>query len=825
MKKKYCVLGLIAIIAASFATGCSLLGDEIKTQEPNYKAYSAGFEYTSREEINEANLDKEVPEDVRDLTLEKQEDYDVTYEKVTATSSYDNICTMGVNNDILYPGALVDMTEDSYRPITIERSPVTISANLETVQGIDEPIFTTVDPSLSSVRTGIQQIVSKNIDDSTDLPANLSYEIREINNETEFLMNLGFGLQISKFSLSENFSNKNINKQTNLAIVLRQIYYTVDMDLPQEKNARDLFADTLSTREINNALEGTIPAYVSSVAYGRIAVITIQSNYSREEIANALSVGWGKMSEDPGSSSNKKLSGEFDSTLQKIATDTETDINCIVYGGATTKNINFSIDSSDTLQSVFSEFNGSGEGALPISYTLRHLNGELAKIQSNNEYVIKHVTYNPKRLMDWSYLDTLLQDGSLFKSEKLKLDFSAMVDYSNPEEADTNANRTITIPDNINELYILGPNRGAQNVEYNNFSIYIDYRSASKPLTIYLDSITFNGDQKVGRGACIYGDISAEIILDISRTVTLRGNCGASAIQCKNLAIRGDGLFSVYGGQGLEGGAGGSAVVAERLSVSVTEAMFQGGTGGTGITGEKGKQGEAGEDGLNQVAGKKGLIGGNGSDGGKGGDGGFAVQASYIEILSGADVEFVGGTGGTGGTGGQGGQGGNGGIGYAGVIGAAGAGNGGTGGIGGIGGQGGNGCVALNCDLMSVINGTVTIKDGNGGQGGSGGLGGRGGTGGKAVKWVAYCGRAGGGGDGGKGGRGGNGGGVAKFDQSTINFQCSDSAKVIFVNGVNGAGGEGGKGGTVGVPGKADLYNNVAPSGKPGVQGDCGQAG
>lgn len=825
MKKLYRALVLVAMAAASFATGCSLFEGEIKTLAPKYKAYSSGFEYTSREEIGEENLDKEVPEDVRDLTLEKQEDYDVTYEKVTATSSYDNICTMGVNNDILYPGALVDMTEGSYRPITIERSPVTISANLETVQGIDEPIFTTVDPSLSSVRTGIQQIVSNNIDDTTDLPANLSYEIREINNETEFLMNLGFGLQISKFSLSENFATRNINKQTNLAIVLRQIYYTVDMDLPKEKNARDLFADSLSSREINNALEGTIPAYVSSVAYGRIAVITIQSNYSRDEIANSLSVGWGKMSEDPGSSSNKKLSGEFDSTLQNIAADTETDINCIVYGGATTKNISFSINSSDTLQSVFSEFNGSGEGALPISYTLRHLNGELAKVQSNNEYVIKHVTYNPKRLMDWSYLDKLLQDGSLFKSDKLKLDFSAMVDYSNPEEADTNANRTITIPDNINELYILGPNRGAQNIEYNNFSICIDYRSKSKPLTIYLDSITFIGDEEVGEGACIYGDISSEIILDISRTVTLRGNCGASAIRCKNLTIQGDGLLSVYGGQGLEGAVGGSAVVAENLSVSVTEARFQGGTGGTGATGENGKQGEAGDNGLNQVAGKKGFTGENGAEGGNGGDGGFAVQASHIEILNGAEVEFVGGTGGQGGTGGIGGQGGNGGIGYAGVIGSAGAGNGGTGGIGGTGGQGGNGCVALNCDSLSVINGSVTITDGNGGQGGVGGVGGRGGTGGRATQWGAYCGWAGGGGDGGNGGQGGNGGIAAEFDQSAIEIQCSDPSEVMFVNGTNGAGGEGGQGGAVGTPGKADLYNGVNPSGDPGAQGNSGQAG
>lgn len=825
--KKFFVVSLLLLGAASLCfSGCSLFQKDIEAATGTYQPYTAGFEYTARRTLPES----EVPDEIRDLELEKDEDYDVTYEQVTATSSYDNICTMGVNNEILYPGALIDMTNGSYRPIPVERAPITISTNLETVTGIENPIFTEVDPTLSGVRTGIQQIVSENIGSTTNLPANLSYEIREVNNEQEFMMNLGFGLQVGKFSLSENFSTDNIDKQTNLALVLRQIYYTVDMDVPQQKNGRDLFASSLSAREINNALEGTIPAYVSSVSYGRIAVVSIQSNYSKEEIMNALSVGWGKMSDSPGSSPTKRLSTEFDTTLKNIATDSDTKIQCFVYGGSTSQNVAIGPDSAESLSSIFSEFNGSGESALPISYTLRHLNGELAKVQSNNEYVIKHVTYNPKKLMDWSYLDTLLQNGTLFERDTLKLDFSAMVDYSDPEETDTQANRTLIIPDNIGDLYILGPNRGTGKVEYNNFSIVIDYRN--DPLTIHLDSITFNGNSLdkgegglAANGRCIYGDISQKVTVEIARTVVLKGNIGAPAVECNDLTICGNGRLTVYGGTGEEGQTGQPAISAQTLDITGGEITLQGGTGGTGAAGKAGGQGSKGENGLNQVAGKNGGAGKAGAAAANGAAGGYAVIAKSVQVSTPAVVQFIGGTGGTGGSGGAGGIGGTGGIGYAGVIGSAGGGNGGTGGNGGSGGTGGVGGNALSCETLTINNTTVTAKAGDGGIGGDGGAGGTGGTGGNTTQWGAYCGSPGGGGSGGNGGNGGNGGKAGTLDLSGIATDISQGGQLICAEGKNGEGGSGGDGGKVGNVGKADLDRKPKDSGTPGKKGADGQRG
>lgn len=76
--------------------------------KPTSNAYDLGFNRTSLATYkpdNDGNCPG-VPDEQRDLALEKQEDYEVTYEKVSATSSYTDICSMGVLDTLLYPGSI-----------------------------------------------------------------------------------------------------------------------------------------------------------------------------------------------------------------------------------------------------------------------------------------------------------------------------------------------------------------------------------------------------------------------------------------------------------------------------------------------------------------------------------------------------------------------------------------------------------------------------------------------------------------------------------------------------------------------------------------------
>ena len=51
-----------------------------------------------------------------------------------------------------------------------------------------------------------------------------------------------------------------------------------------------------------------------------------------------------------------------------------------------------------------------------------------------------------------------------------------MLNYNDLENSDINANKTITIPENIKDFYLIGPNNVTKQVEYNNLSLNVAYR-------------------------------------------------------------------------------------------------------------------------------------------------------------------------------------------------------------------------------------------------------------------------------------------------------------------------------------------------------------
>lgn len=255
-----------------------------------------------------------------------------------------------------------------------------------------------------------------------------------------------------------------------------------------------------------------------------------------------------------------------------------------------------------------------------------------------------------------------------------------------------------------------------------------------------------------GYGKCSGGNITIET----SGECLIKSSAGKNAIalEKQNVTFTGSGTLDIYGGDGSNGENGLSIRHTVNVLGGNNRTWYSGddGGGGNGGSGKDGTQGSNGKDGLNQVRGSAGGAGTDGINGGDGASGAASIKAKSITILNG-NVNLQGGAGGIGGSGGTGGKGGTGGIGYAGVIGSAGAGNGGTGGSGGIGGSGGTGGLAVQCEIINISDGKLTLKNGSAGNGGTGGKGGAGGTGGRTTKWVAYCGRPGGGGSGGLRGR------------------------------------------------------------------------
>ncbi|MBE6567886.1 MAG: hypothetical protein E7657_04425 [Ruminococcaceae bacterium] len=784
--------------------------------------YKAGFQVDSTEPLSDAELEKTLT--LNDKNLISSGNYKISYANRSATYSYDEWCTMGANDDIFYPGALLDLQEESIKPLNIgelTRAPITISTNLETVVEKSETGYSsekkslaqTIEvPALSKTRDAIKAIVNDNIPNLSTFPTNIAMSIHEIQSKDELGINLGLGLDMGNINFSEKFDFDAMNKQTNLVVVFKQIYYSVDCDFPGSEKA--FFDGKPSAKRLEETFEGTVPAYIASVNYGRIVVMSIQTNYTKEEVINALSTGYNstgfRFLTDLGFGDGVNL----DFTIGGIAQDKDTKISYFEYGGSMNNSslVAGMIEGENAAENFKKIFMGAHNpnAALPISYTIRHLDGSLARLEDAKDYTVKNVEYIPNKVMDWSALKEIFEGLDEGSSSDLTIDLSRMVEYSARKTEDGqnddlyNANYTITLPRTIKTFTLIGPIDHSPEIVYKNLSI-----CANNPVHIILQDIKFTG--KSGNAAIYTPENKTMHGLTISCMggVQVNGAAGMSA-----LAVNGDVTLEALtdsivaitgatfmGGGGDPGKTGGTAIdVKGTLTLRNNEYAtidIIGGNGGNGVDGAA-VEGE-------------GVSGNNGEHGGNGGAG---IQAENLVINAKSAITVYGGNGGNGGNGSNGTQGKTGST-YGWNLPPIShkAESGGVGGDGGHGGNGGNGAKAIVCSTIVVDAAKdISFSSGNGGDAGKGGDGGQGGKGGYNEEPVGQGGNGGRGGAAGNGGKAGNGA-IAVESTSPAVSSTSGSRGAIGLAGDPGLGGEGGvnSGG-----------NKKGSSGAPGSPGTAG---
>ena len=421
----------------------------------------------------------------------------------------------------------------------------------------------------------------------------------------------------------------------------------------------------------------------------------------------------------------------------------------------------------------------------------------------------------------------------------------AIIDASLLTSNSYNANKTITIPSTMKQIFFLG----VTNKKVVDLDIVVADRSAS--LGMYMKNFSYTFKEK---GLYIEG--YSTLNLNITGVCSIYPK-SATAISGYGLYgyyvnILGTGELSVKAGKqqsysvysSTEGIPG---ICAYNLTISVNKLYAKGGAGGDSpnATGTeyaddlRGKSANPGGVGgyaifatakLNVTSSCKTLIleggdggnGGNGADGlngtsnfeaggrgGHGGDGGSSgfyyhqnLNSSSVSFPSTTTVEYIdgirgnGGRGGNGGNGGRGGNGGNGGNGGEGYI----------GGIGGNGGHGGNG----------VDDTDISGKPSTGGNGGNGG------HGGYSYRDGVYV-KPGDGGDGGNGGDPGGWGHGLAGGNGGYGYHGGDGGDGSDANLVFSLGGDAGDGGNAygGIVGAAGSVGDGVWSsdGTPGNQG------
>lgn len=346
--------------------------------------------------------------------------YMADYKKVTCQMGLDDITSWGTNHTMVYPGNIIKIADiksnDIFSPIVgLKRAPAKIVMGLEGSTGTGSLIENVTEVNLASITEATHTLVSRNIVPDAQLPLKISTSITEVRSSSEFALAAGMSIKgggnLFSASLAANCNVENNEKATYAVFMLKQVYYTIAFNYPSNAGAKGFFSNETTLEQVQNAINaGDIPAYVSSVTYGRIAAITIQSNYSMDVIRTKMTAGLktvtvnGKTTIDASSESN------FEGM----------ELNYFIYGGSIEGNQNVlsAVTQSEMISTLNSDYNPIKIVGVPISYTLSHLgDGSPARLGNYSEYYLKKLTPIPVTEIKFPNEDISIADKDKFENK------------------------------------------------------------------------------------------------------------------------------------------------------------------------------------------------------------------------------------------------------------------------------------------------------------------------------------------------------------------------------------------------------------------------
>lgn len=319
------------------------------------------------------------PTNIGDPIIEESGNYVCEVQTVKWAPEYNEMFLLNPKTETIYPINLIDansVSTGAYTPISnVERAPATISISLLTNPG-EKPYIVISDPSLSTVRDATNILLHRVAPGST--PAFINFDIQEIRAREEAKLGIqtnfsGWGAKISS---SYNFETD--EKMSRFLVRFYQIYYTIDMDLPNTPCA--MFKDgQLPGLDIFN---GTSPVYISSVTYGRMVYFMVESSESSQSMKAALNASFHSFK----TSFGLNISYEHSQKLE------QSHISALVVGGNSDDAVLPVTGVDGLLQFLTAEgnFSATSPGA-PIAYTMRYLkDNSVARIVLNSEYNIRN---------------------------------------------------------------------------------------------------------------------------------------------------------------------------------------------------------------------------------------------------------------------------------------------------------------------------------------------------------------------------------------------------------------------------------------------------
>ncbi|CAL2063020.1 thiol-activated cytolysin family protein [Tenacibaculum sp. 190524A05c] len=278
-----------------------------------------------------------------------------TYTMDVNTSTIDFI-KMNQNADWLQPGALLEtqsVLTGSNAVAYQARNPINLAITANGEQIIKS--VTVNNPTPTQLTSEANRLISQS--NSYASGAEIKYESKEIHSEKDFALKVnGYYNDISgiKASLGFNFSKK--TKRNYVLVDFTQSYYTIFTD---PLNPTQVFKNPSDNSKVNDYV------YISSVTYGRRALLMLETDYTAKQVESALNAEYDAAGTRGGVNIDVNMKDIISNSNKKL----------IVYGGSARDAVKI-INENDMLQGfknyIQSSFNGVGTGnGKPIGYSFR----------------------------------------------------------------------------------------------------------------------------------------------------------------------------------------------------------------------------------------------------------------------------------------------------------------------------------------------------------------------------------------------------------------------------------------------------------------------
>ena len=304
-----------------------------------------------------------------------------TYEKHDVVDNIESIAYLGLNDDIIWPGNLVkgDRAHDFiYEPISVKRAPVTLSISIESSSTGSSIVQEVNDPKLSTVRQGITDLLKKAITSDTKVPAKVEFSYEQIFSKSQMNLFVKADVSYGAGDLHTQFNWDQVSNKTRIMAKYRQIYYSIDVDVPM--SPLDFFDPSVTPSQLEQAMgPGSCPMYVAGVSYGLMAIMCIETEFSYDQMKLALDASYsGTVDVDLG----------FGYTAQEVMASSS--IKIIVYGGSTAglSDIETGFAGFMKVVDASKDFSKDSPG-VPLVYKFRHLcDNTLALITLTSQYTL-----------------------------------------------------------------------------------------------------------------------------------------------------------------------------------------------------------------------------------------------------------------------------------------------------------------------------------------------------------------------------------------------------------------------------------------------------